>query len=111
MVVCVSCMFVSRLRPMGLNVLGYQSLHCNVVILSVVTKDLPIFPWFSLDGFLSRSKFSTLETRQPIIMVEFYLVSSRSHAFRYHGTRYNRSQNNTNPVFDKTRFELTTSAH
>ena len=42
-----------------------------ITILPVVTKDLPISPRFTPCDFLSRCKFSTLTTRQP--MVEFYL--------------------------------------
>ena len=42
-------------------------------ILPVVTKDLPIPPRFTPYNFLSRCKFSTLTTRQP--MVEFYLLT------------------------------------
>ena len=42
-------------------------------ILPVVTKDLPISPRFTPYDFLSRCKFSTLTTRQP--MVEFYLFT------------------------------------
>ena len=38
-------------------------------------KDLPISPRFTPYNFLSRCKFSTLTTRQPI-MVEFYLLTS-----------------------------------
>ena len=46
-----------------------------ITILPVVTKDLPISPPGSrLTIFLSRCKFSTLTTRQPI-MVEFYLLT------------------------------------
>ena len=41
-----------------------------ITILPVVTKDLPISPRFTPYDFLSRCKFSTLTTRQP--MVEFY---------------------------------------
>ena len=44
-----------------------------ITILSVVTKDLPISPRFTPYTFLSRCKFSTLTTRQP--MVEFYLLT------------------------------------
>ena len=44
-----------------------------ITILPVVTKDLPISPRFTPYNFLSRSKFSTLTTRQP--MVEFYLLT------------------------------------
>ena len=62
----------------------------------MVTKDLPISPRFTPYKFLSRCKFSTLTTRQP--MVEFY---SLSHAFRY-------ERKNTNPTL--VRIELTTSA-
>ena len=44
-----------------------------ITILPVVTKDLPISPRFTPYNFLSRCKFSTLKTRQP--MVEFYLLT------------------------------------
>ena len=44
-----------------------------ITILPVVTKDLPISPWFTPYNFLSRCKFSTLTTRQP--MVEIYLLA------------------------------------
>ena len=45
-----------------------------ITILPVVTKDLPISSRFTAyDFFLSRCKFSTLTTRQP--MVEFYLLT------------------------------------
>ena len=44
-----------------------------IPILPVVTKDLPISPRFTPYNFLSRCKFSTLTTRQP--MVEFYLLT------------------------------------
>ena len=44
-----------------------------ITILPVVTKDLPISPRFTPHNFLSRCKFSTLTTRQP--MVEFYLLT------------------------------------
>ena len=43
-----------------------------ITILPVVTKDLPI-PGSRLTIILSRCKFSTLTTRQP--MVEFYLLT------------------------------------
>ena len=68
-----------------------------ITVLPVVTKDLPISPWFTPYNFLSRCKFSTLTTRQP--MVELYLLSS--HAFRY-------ERKNTNPTL--VRIELMTSA-
>ena len=44
-----------------------------ITILSVVTKDLPISHRFTPYSFLSRCKFSTLITRQP--MIEFYLLT------------------------------------
>ena len=44
-----------------------------ITILPVVTKDLPISPRFAPYDFLSRCKFSTLTTRQPL--VEFYLLT------------------------------------
>ena len=44
-----------------------------ITILPVVTKDLPIFSRFTPYNFLSRCKFSTLTTRQP--MAEFYLLT------------------------------------
>ena len=59
------------------------SLNCNVAILAVVTKGLSshISPVLAYDCF-ARCKFSTLSPRQ-LIIVEFYLQYSRSHAFRY----------------------------
>ena len=68
---------------MGLNVLGY---HFHVRILPVVSKDLPLSPRCSPYDFLSRCKFSTLTTRQP--MVEILLDKNRTLDFRtkyYHG--------------------------
>ena len=44
-----------------------------ITILPVVRKDLSISPRFTPYNFLSRCKFSTLTTRQP--MVEFYLLA------------------------------------
>ena len=44
-----------------------------ITILPVVTKDLPISPRFTPYMLLSRCKFSTLTTRQP--MVEFYILT------------------------------------
>ena len=44
-----------------------------ITILPVVTKHLPISPRFTPYNFLSRCKFSTLTTRQP--MVELYLLT------------------------------------
>ena len=44
-----------------------------ITILPVVSKDLSISPRFTPYNFLSRCKFSTLTTRQP--MVEFYLLT------------------------------------
>ena len=38
-----------------------------ITILPVVTKDLPIFPRFTPNDFLSRCEFSTLTTRQPMV--------------------------------------------
>ena len=51
-----------------------------ITILPVVTKDLPISPRFTPYVFLSRCKFSTLTTRQP--MVEFYLLTFPSFPLR-----------------------------
>ena len=46
-------MFVSHLWRIDLNVLGYQShLLCNIAILPVVKKDLPISPRFSTSTVL-----------------------------------------------------------
>ena len=45
-----------------------------ITILPVVTKDLPISPRLKSYDFLSRCKFSTLTTRQ-LIMIEFYLLT------------------------------------
>ena len=44
-----------------------------ITILPVVTEDLPFSPRFTPYDFLSRCKFSTFTTRQP--MVEFYLLT------------------------------------
>ena len=44
-----------------------------ITILPLVTKDIPISPRFTPYNFLSRCKFSTLTSRQP--MVEFYLLT------------------------------------
>ena len=44
-----------------------------ITILPVVTEDLPVSLRFTPYDFLSRCKFSTLTTRQP--MVEFYLLT------------------------------------
>ena len=44
-----------------------------IIILPAGTKDLPFSPRFTPYHFLSRCKFSTLTTRQP--MVEFYLLT------------------------------------
>ena len=38
-----------------------------ITILPVVSKDLPISPRFMRYDFLSRCKFSTLSTRQPMV--------------------------------------------
>ena len=38
-----------------------------ITILPVVTKDLPISPRFTPNNFLSRCKFSTITTRQPMV--------------------------------------------
>ena len=38
-----------------------------ITVLPVVTKDLPISPRFTPYDFLSRCKFSTLTTRQPMV--------------------------------------------
>ena len=67
-----------------------------ITILPVVTNDLPISPRFTPYDFLSRCKFSTLTTRQP--MVEFYLLAFPRFPLR----------KNTNPTL--VRIELTTSA-
>ena len=67
-----------------------------ITILPVVTKDLPISPRFTPYDFLSRCKFSTLTTRQP--MVEFYLLTFPRFPLR----------KNTNPTL--IRIELTSSA-
>ena len=51
----------------------YSRMDLIITILPVVSKDLPISPRFTPYNFLSRCKFSTLTTRQP--MVEFYLLT------------------------------------
>ena len=66
-------------------------------ILPVVTKDLSISPPFTPYNFLSRCKFSTLTTRQP--MVEFYLLTFPRFPLR--------KKEHKNPTL--VRIELTTS--
>ena len=53
--------------------LTYSRWTSIITILPMVTEDLPISPRFTPYNFLSRCKFSTLTTRQP--MVEFYLLT------------------------------------
>ena len=53
--------------------LTYSRWTSIITILPVVTKDLPISLRFTPYNYLSRCKFSTLTTRQP--MVEFYLLT------------------------------------
>ena len=50
-----------------------------LMLVLMITKDLPSSPRSPPHEFLSRCKFSTLTNRQPMVMIEFYL---RSHAFR-----------------------------
>ena len=69
-------LFVSHLRSMGLNVLGYLSLllqSCHPACGDEGSSHLS--PVLALHDFLSRRKFNTFTTRQP--MVDFYLL------FRY----------------------------
>ena len=47
-----------------------------IIILPVVTKDLPVSPRFTPYDFLSRCKFSTLTTRQPMYVELFQRFSS-----------------------------------
>ena len=56
-----------------------------ITILPVVAKDLPISPRFTPYNFLSRCKFSTLTTRQP--MVESSRTSVSMESFKI--TNYN----------------------
>ena len=76
-------LFVSHLRPMGLNVLGYQS--------HLLQRCHPAGPACGHEGFshlspvlaydlLSRCKFNTLTPCQAMI---FNFAHSRSHAFPY----------------------------
>ena len=74
--------------------------YCNVAILPLVTKHIPIYPRFSPYDFLSRCKFSTHTTRQPI--VEFCLLLT--HALALSATEA-RIQ-----ILVFKRIELTTSA-
>ena len=59
---------INQSKPMGLRV---------ITVLPVVTKYLPVSSRCTTYDFLSRCKFSTLTTRQPVD------EHSRSHAFRY----------------------------
>ena len=69
----IVCLFVSPLRPMGLNVLGYRShllkrghLACGHEIFSHLS---PVLAY----DFLSRCKFSTLTPRQSLVELCFPL--------------------------------------
>ena len=68
-----------------------------ITILPVVTKDLPVSPWFTPYDFLSRIKFSDLTIRQPMVELFFltllrfplrkkehkpYFGKNRTHDFR-----------------------------
>ena len=64
-----------------------------ITILPVVTKDLPISPRFTPYIFLSRWKFSTLTTRQP--MVEFYLLTFPRFPLRKKEHKSNFGKNRT----------------
>ena len=64
-----------------------------ITILPVVTKDLPISPRFTPYNFLSRCKFSTLTTRQP--MVEFYLLTFPRFPLRKKEYKSNFGKNRT----------------
>ena len=48
-------------------------MYLIITILPEITKELPISPRFTPYDFLSRCKFRSLTTRQP--MVEFYLLT------------------------------------
>ena len=73
-------LFVSPSRPMGLNVLGYQShllQRCHPACGHEGSSHISLSPVLALLYYysmisLSRCKFSTFTTRQP--MVEFYLL-------------------------------------
>ena len=66
-----------------------------ITILPMVTKDLPISPRFTPYDFLSRCKFSTHTTRQP--MVEFYLLTFPRFPFR---KKEHKSYFGKNPTHD-----------
>ena len=51
-----------------------------ITILPVVTKDLPISPRFTPYNFLSRCKFSTLTTRQPMVELDIHIFLCLSSA-------------------------------
>ena len=64
-----------------------------ITILPVVTKDLPISPRFTPYNFLSRCKFSTLTTRQP--MVEVYLLAFPRFPLRKKEHKFYKGKNRT----------------
>ena len=68
-------------------------MHLIITILPVVTKDLPISPRFTPYNFLSRCKFSTLTTPQP--MVEFYLLTFPRFPLRKKGHKSYFGKNRT----------------
>ena len=57
--------------------------YLHVPILSIVTKDLPIFPRFSPTIFHRDESSAPLTTREIILLLNFSPYFSRFHAFRY----------------------------
>ena len=64
-----------------------------ITILSVALEDLPISPRFTPYNFLSRCKFSTLTSRQP--MVELYLLTFPRFPLRKKEHKYYFGKNRT----------------
>ena len=77
--VVVSVLFVSDLRPFGLNVLGYQSNRLKCCPPVCGDKGFSLFSTLLAFEVLSRSKFSTFASPQNKMLEVF----SRSHASRY----------------------------
>ena len=64
--VCITLIMADGPQCTRLPIPTYCNVAVTILLMSVVTKDLPISPRFSPYDFLSRCKFSTLTTRQPI---------------------------------------------
>ena len=72
-VVCFVCILLTADGSRRARLPIPPTSNVAILLMPVITKDLPISPRFSRTIFLSRCKFSTLTTRQ--LMVDFYLLT------------------------------------